>query len=196
MEIVGEPSGCTPLREEELRGLRLPHIRTRGELDEVENLNIALAKGWIARNFQRGELDQDFMFRLHKEMFSNVWTWAGSKRNHALNNEKFCRPTEIAPRLHQVFFDHRQRVEAQTVSPDYIAARLHHALVLVHPCANGNGRLTREMADIHLMRLGLPQFTWGGTPLGKAGQPRETYLEALHAADAGNYSPLVTFARS
>lgn len=35
-----EPVGVTPLDPDELSGLKFKHIQTRGELDQVEQVNI------------------------------------------------------------------------------------------------------------------------------------------------------------
>ena len=41
-----------------------------------------------------------------------------------------------------------------------------------------------------------PVFTWGAANLIKQGDTRAIYLTAIKAADAGDISPLVKFARS
>lgn len=70
-------------------------------------------------------------------------------------------------------------------------------MVEVHPFPNGNGRCTRLLADLYLLSIGEPAFTWGsGGGLDEDGDATRIYLEALYAADAGDYTPLVTFARS
>jgi fido (protein-threonine AMPylation protein) len=58
---------------------------------------------------------------------------------------------------------------------DELAVRFHHQLVWIHPFPNGNGRHARLLAD----NLAL----------------RHQYLEALRAADAGEYEQLLAFAR-
>ena len=103
MEIREQPLGGTPLREEDLRGLKLEHITTREQLDEAESLNIAEARAWIEKNWNQGPLDERFLFRLHKEMFSNIWKWAGQQRNHELENPKFCPHFRIRTSLRELF---------------------------------------------------------------------------------------------
>ena len=41
-----------------------------------------------------------------------------------------------------------------------------------------------------------PVFSWGGKEINHPGQARNIYLGALKAADAGDYRPLIEFARS
>jgi fido (protein-threonine AMPylation protein) len=80
---------------------------------------------------------------------------------------------------------------------DELVIRFHHELVFIHPFANGNGRHSRLMADILGQRLGCLAFTWGaGVDLVKPGIARRSYLEALRAADKGDITQLLAFARS
>ena len=48
------PEGATPLDPNELGGLKHKHITTRGELDELEQVNIASGLRWLTR--QRGDV--------------------------------------------------------------------------------------------------------------------------------------------
>lgn len=52
------------------------------------------------------------------------------------------------------------------------------------------------MADLLLVHYGGERFTWGRGDLIAAGDVRSRYLEALRAADARNYAPLLAFVRS
>lgn len=81
-------------------------------------------------------------------------------------------------------------------SPDEIAVRFHHRLVSIHPFANGNGRHARLAADELAIALGLRRFSWGGgSDLTTSGSVRDDYMSALKAADLGDFSPLLLFAR-
>jgi Fic family protein len=85
--------------------------------------------------------------------------------------------------------------EHDTFTIDERAARIHRGLVAVHPFRNGNGRCTRLVADLYLVSIAQPAFTWGA-----GGRPdedaRRIYLDALLRADNDDYEPLVRFARS
>jgi Fic family protein len=74
--------------------------------------------------------------------------------------------------------------------------RFHHPLVFVHPFPNGNGRWSRLAADLMAVQQGGPCFTWGSTSLQAPDDVRRAYIDALHAADDHDLSPLVAFARS
>jgi fido (protein-threonine AMPylation protein) len=73
--------------------------------------------------------------------------------------------------------------------------RFHHQLVWIHPFPNGNGRHARLFADTLVVRLGRKRFSWGANSLLTGSVLRQQYLEALRAADIGEYERLLAFAR-
>jgi Fic-DOC domain mobile mystery protein B len=90
----------------------------------------------------------------------------------------------------------RYWIENKTSSPDEIAVRFHHALVFIHPFPNGNGRWSRLMGDILVVKLGQKRFTWGGRALRAEGETRGAYIATLKAADNHDFASLLPFARS
>ena len=75
----GEPRGATPLSPDEMHGLRLPHVTTREQLDELEQANIEQGLLWLARRRRGDILDDAFVRTLHKRLFGDVWKWAGTR---------------------------------------------------------------------------------------------------------------------
>jgi hypothetical protein len=101
---------------------------------------------------------------------------------------------KVGVELKSLLDDVRYQVEHATYSPDEIAVRFHHRLVVIHPFPNGNGRHARMMADLLAVRLGQPRFTWGSRSLTDASlisatDTRHRYIAALQAADARDYAP-------
>jgi len=43
------PDGATPFDPDELEGLKHPHVETRGELDQLEQVNIQEGYRWLSR---------------------------------------------------------------------------------------------------------------------------------------------------
>jgi fido (protein-threonine AMPylation protein) len=81
--------------------------------------------------------------------------------------------------------------------PEEIAIRLHHRVVQIHPFRNGNGRHSRMLADLALVKhFKAKPLPWGGNTLGRSDPRRDEYLEAVRAADLNNYKPLLAFCRS
>ena len=129
--------------------------------------------------------------RLHKRMFGQVWKWAGEYRNTERNIG--VAPYQIPVKLKALFDDVKFWIENHTFPDLEIAVRLHHRLVLIHPFPNGNGRISRLMADLLMHQLGEPRLYWGDGNLTDITELRKKYIDALHAADAGVYSGLIKF---
>jgi Fic-DOC domain mobile mystery protein B len=126
-------------------------------------------------------------------MFDQTWKWAGKYRTTEKNlGIPFH---EIHDRLVVLLGDIRYWMEHGTYSTDEIALRFHHRLVVIHPFPNGNGRHARLLADVFVMKLGRPRFTWGARDLVRPGEARARYLEAIRAADAGDLRLLLEFGR-
>lgn len=197
--IGPEPSGATPLEPEDLEGLIPDFVATRADLNVVEFENITKALPWAlqqARILQpEGVLAYGFMMGLHRRMFGDVWTWAGTPRRRETNIG--VAPQLVPSRSMQALDDAKYRYTEKVFEPDDLAARIHCRLVSVHPFVNGNGRCTRLMADLYLTSIGTSPFTWGGTNLDVDGSGRAEYIAALvKAADMDDYTDLVRFARA
>jgi Fic-DOC domain mobile mystery protein B len=184
----------TPLTAEEREQLIPTYITLRSELNEAEQINIAQNNRWLGRMRKRDVLDDGFLRALHKRMFGDVWKWAGQYRLTPRNIgiDAYRIPVEVR----QLVDDVRFWVENETYAPDEIAVRFSHRLVSIHPFPNGNGRHSRMAADLLVMQLRQPRFTWGRTSLVDAGTTRRAYVDALRAADAGDVTLLMLFARA
>lgn len=189
--------GQTPLDEEEREGLLIPTIATRGELDEFEQQNIEKALQWtLGRSFKPVNVfTEEFVQTVHKRMYSDVWAWAGEfrKTDKNIGIDKWQIPTALRHLLDDVKYWH----ENEIYPPDEIALRFKHRLVSIHCFANGNDRHSRLMADIVIEKIyKLPVFTWGAAGISNSYDARAAYLHAVKAADMGDYSLLMAFARS
>ncbi|MDP8258763.1 MAG: mobile mystery protein B [Candidatus Aadella gelida] len=189
------PEGATPLDPNEQEGLIPTHITTREELNRWEQENITRAEEWCGRRKHNDILTISFTLKLHKNMFGDVWKWAGQFRTSLKNIG--VPGWQISLELQKLFEDFSVWLEHKTYNNNEMAVRFHHRLVSIHPFANGNGRHARMMTDlIQKQILNEDEFSWGLTDLSQAGDCRKRYIEALHAADDGNYLPLLKFARS
>ncbi len=186
--------GATPLDPDTIAGLRPAHIATQADLNAAEAANILAALNWARRARTDTVLRRDYVQRLHKQMFGDVWRWAGTWRR--LETTIGVDPLTIATRVEQLLDDVRHWVANASFEPHEIAVRLHHQMVLIHPFPNGNGRHTRLMADLLLKQLEREPFTWGGGALSSADDARTRYIAALRSADRGDLQPLLVFARS
>ncbi|HET8800422.1 MAG TPA: mobile mystery protein B [Marinobacter sp.] len=188
-----DPEGATPLSPDEKEGLKAKHIRTRGELDELEQTNIT--QGVIKLRKKNSRIDPgdalnvSFVCDLHKDMFGRVWTWAGEFRRTEKNIG--IDPLFISVELRNLLDDVKAWVEFETYPGMEATLMFHHRLVKIHPFPNGNGRYSRIYAEfIGQNFFGIKQVDWGGEILNVDGDIRRRYIEALRSADGGDYAPL------
>jgi Fic-DOC domain mobile mystery protein B len=196
MAATPEPSGNTPLDEDEAADLIPDHLRTRGELNAWEQVNIAEAVAWLGGRPRQpaSVLKASFLFDLHRRMFGRTWRWAGEQRRTGKNIG--VPADQIAPQLRELATDTSYWLEHRTYGTDEIAARFHHRLVAIHAFPNGNGRHARLATDVLLESLQAEPFTWGSGDLDQEGTARSRYLHALKVADRGSLVDLLAFLRS
>jgi Fic-DOC domain mobile mystery protein B len=197
-DLFDVEDGQTELTPEEKKGLKPTYITYRAELNEAEQANIVQAQRWLfGRRLKLNLVDlakQDFVCEVHRRMYGEVWEWAGTFRTTDRNiGVDFY---QIYPAM-RVFLDNaRVWLEYSSYPPDELAVRFHHRLVEIHPFPNGNGRLSRLMADRIAVSLGQPRFSWGRQQLVQVSEIRTRYIQALRQADQHDIRPLLDFARS
>lgn len=189
------PLGATPLNEEETEGLLLLHITDREELNRWEQENINQAMEWCLSLKNPPLLTIKFILQLHKKMFSDVWSWAGTFRASGKNIGVFY--WRISSELKKLLDDVAFWIDNNTFPNDELSATLHYRLAHIHPFPNGNGRHARLYTNlVQKYILNDIPFTWGRTDLSEKGVQRKQYIESLYEADNGNIAPLISFARS
>ena len=191
----GDDDANTPIEPAERDGLIPSYITLRRELNEAEQVNIDKGDRWALNPRARHDLlSEEFLCELHRRMYGEVWRWAGQFRTTARNIGVDI--WRIAPDLRLALDDVRYWIEHQSYPADEIAVRFHHRLVAIHPFPNGNGRWSRLAADLLALKLGQQRFTWGRGSITAASETRRAYVQALKAADAGDLTLLLAFARS
>lgn len=192
--IFDHPHGATPLEDEELEGLKIPSITTRGELDQYEQLGIAEADSWAFGRRRSDILTYRFAMRLHEKMFGSVWSWAGMRRKTEKNIG--VDPNTIDTELQKLLDDVRYQIAENIYQWDERAAWFHHRLTSIHPFPNGNGRHARLYTDLLLWTHTIERFTWGSNRSAPPKEVRKSYIHALREADDGNIKLLLDFVRS
>ena len=176
--------GQTPL--DDVSGL-LVDVKNRQELNDLEFKNNSVAaRKYLLKNLTRksAPFTYQWLQRIHKDMFGEVWRWAGVPRTSDLS---IGVPKEkIGSEIHKLFYDLRQW-EDRKGQPLEIAAKIHHRLAFIHPFSNGNGRWARMIANLYLHREKLPIVQWSVDQ--KIFRPK--YLKALKAADKGDFEPFL-----
>lgn len=109
--------------------------------------------------------------------------------NHVLKSDGVVHswaPVDIVP-------SEMQRYCAEVRSPEFLAAHpviqaayAHYAFVVIHPFADGNGRISRALASVFTYRS-------VSVPLVILAEHRSEYYSALEAADVRRFQPFTDF---
>lgn len=187
----------TILTDEEKEELKIKVINTREELNQLEQNNIEWAYDWLLRKkiSQDNLLSVKFINDLHRHMLGDVWLWAGKyrKSNKNIGVDK----SQIGLEIAKLLDDCRYWIKNQTFAPDEIAIRFSHRLVWIHPFPNGNGRLSRLLADLMLEKIFfLPKFSWSFSQSTLKDEWRKKYHQALVKADNYDFQDLLEFAQN
>jgi Fic family protein len=78
--------------------------------------------------------------------------------------------------------------EFEAAHPALQASYVHYAFVVIHPFADGNGRVARALASTYFYRA-------ESIPLVIFANQRPAYLDALASADLGEFRPVIEFFR-
>jgi Fic-DOC domain mobile mystery protein B/predicted DNA-binding mobile mystery protein A len=197
VSLADPADSSLPLGAGETGGLRLSHIATRGELARWERESVREAEAWAFTRKRAELLEEKWIRQLHAKMFGQVWKSAGEFRVSAQGPG--APPAEILPRLNTLLENAAYWAKARVYPPDEACVRFFHRLAGLRAFERGNGRHARLMADLLLVRsYGQPRFTWGAAEVSGAGaaHARKRYAEAMRAADARDFRPLLAFARS
>ena len=184
------PPDSTPLEPEDLEALRPKHITTRQELNaaEFENINAAYLKYFSKRPSEtKAPFSKDWLFKLHQEMFGQVWKWAGQKRKKDLSIGVPVH--EIEPQMVNLTADLKVWNESKQ-DPLECSARIHHRLVFIHPFPNGNGRWARFAANVYVFQRTGQTIKWPENELMIKSGFRSEYVSALRRADKGDLTDL------
>ncbi|MDD5157246.1 mobile mystery protein B [Sulfurimonas sp.] len=184
--------GATPL--DDVSGLKLSKnkLYTLKEIYEKEAENIANAtlKYLSAPPSKReASFSYGWMMDLHKEMFGDVWEWAGQLRKIELSIgiKAYLVPMELKKLCDDIAYWEKNK----TYDVFEAAARIHHRAVQIHPFQNGNGRWSRMLANIYLRQHGKMPVRWQEDLLASENPKRNEYIEALRKADKSDYSDLI-----
>jgi Fic-DOC domain mobile mystery protein B len=159
-------------------------------LYEAKNITKATLKYLSAKpDNKKAPFTFEWFLELHKDMFGDVWDWAGKLRQVELSIgvKAYLVSTELKKLVDDLDYWHTNK----TFDTIEIASRLHHRAVQIHPFKNGNGRWSRMLANIYLKQNGLNPTKWNENLLSKENPHRDDYIKALKKADNNDYSELI-----
>lgn len=125
----------------------------KADLYDLEQLiQSEVADEYVARVVEGDLIVSDlladhFVRELHRRLYAPVWEWGGRQRSRETNIG--IAPEHIAVEMRNSLDNLRWQWEHGTgVAPRWLGIAAHAALVHVHPFVDGNGRVTRLIADL------------------------------------------------
>jgi Fic family protein len=97
-------------------------------------------------------------------------------------------PVDQVPEEMHRLLEQIRTPEFEAAHPVLQASYCHYAFVVIHPFADGNGRVARALASIFFYRA-------QSIPLVIFANQRIAYLNSLQAADLGDFRPVLSFFR-
>lgn len=97
-------------------------------------------------------------------------------------------PVDRVPEEMHRLLEQIRTPEFEAAHPVLQASYCHYAFVVIHPFADGNGRVARALASIFFYRA-------QSIPLVIFANQRIAYLDSLGAADLGDFRPVLSFFR-
>lgn len=143
-----EAEALTP----EARKLLGDPIRRADLYDLEQRIQVEVADEWWGNllNFNvpmRDLLNDHFARDLHRRLYAPVWEWGGRQRSRETNIG--IAPEHIAVEMRNALDDLSYQWEHQTgIDARTLGIATHAALVRIHPFVDGNGRVTRLLADL------------------------------------------------
>ncbi len=128
-------------------------IPTKKAIHYLEQGTLAATRARFLSEINRHQLHLEdilttsFLVELHRNLFSGIWSWAGAFRQTGLNIG--VDPHLISTELHASFGNLLyQWRETKWLATRELGIATHAELVRIHPFVDGNGRVTRLMADL------------------------------------------------
>lgn len=150
----------------------------------------------ISKN-QELEVTPDLILKIHKKSFRWIFPeWAGKYRSVRVefSGKEAPLPHKIPELVINTCRDLKERLNhLEPTKVGYLdsvmelLAWFQHRLVFIHPFLDYNGRIARMLTILILLKLNLPSVEIKA----ETGNDRKKYLEAMYAADKGNYQKLI-----
>ena len=170
-------------------------IASPDDMDELElRLLDELYHEVLVQNVPARQLTMADLKHWHRLWLGNVYAWAGQERSVNLGKDGFQFATaSLLPGLLATF--EREHLARWTPCGALAAADLVHAiavthveLIVIHPFREGNGRLSRLLADVMAVQAGHEPLDYSSWE-----QRKPAYIGAIHAGFSGDYGPMAGF---
>lgn len=170
-------------------------ITTSQEIDELELLLLnRLYLSVIGENLPKRRISVGMIKEWHQLWLGNVYDWAGQERSVQLSKGgfMFAPSGQISKLLNEFEAEYLAHyTPCAEFSDDQIIEAIaitHVELILIHPFREGNGRISRLLADVMAVQAGYLPLNYEGWE-----SQKDRYIAAIHQGLDRNYEPMKQF---
>ncbi len=174
-------------------------VKRKHEMDQVEYEALLRAqRAYLERVTPETQFTAQMLCQMHRDWLGEIYEWAGRYRNVDMEKEGFRWPPATRVPEHMERFEStllRVYTPCRPAPIHEIALRIaiiHAELLFIHPFREGNGRLSRWLADLMAMQANYPPPDYGFTGKGSKAR-RSAYLQAVIRGYLQDYEPLTVF---
>ncbi|MGQ6145121.1 Fic/DOC family protein [Serratia sp. IR-2025] len=167
-------------------------IADSNELDDAELVLLEqLYHSVFEQHFPLGKITVEMIKGWHRRWLGNIYAWAGQARTVNISKGGFMfAPSTRLPKLLDDFeVEYLARyTPCSAMSEEQLIeaiAIIHVELILIHPFREGNGRLSRLLADVMAVQGGHKSLDYQSWE-----QNRAQYISAIHSGMNMNYEPM------
>lgn len=127
-------------------------------LEEKERKIAGLRYIELFQNIPKGEMNFNYLLKIHKFLFQDIYTWAGKIRTVDIaKGNMFCNSRFIYSNATEIFNNLKKEHFLQDLSANTLSVKMAYyfsEINALHPFREGNGRTQRAYFSILAQRLG------------------------------------------
>lgn len=164
-------------------------------INEYEAKGIAAAEIFIFGLDSTTQISTQLLLEIHHIAFSELYEWAGKWRLTQVTVGQLTppEPAKVLQLMYQFIDNLNFKISHATSLQEHLDCLIfaHYEFVRIHPFSNGNGRTGRILMNIIALQFGYKPLEL----YYREGNSRKIYIEAMKAADKGNFELLMTLIR-
>ena len=172
-------------------------IITPEEMDDIELTLLAKLYEWVLLdNLPTSEITVAHLKEWHKIWLGNVYDWAGAERSVNMSKGDFH--FAVAPQIPKLLSTFEQQclkkyMPCHDLDGEALIEAIavtHVEFILIHPFREGNGRLSRLLADVMAVQAGYEPLDYSSWDANKA-----DYILAIQHGLGCHYEPMKHWVR-
>jgi len=172
-------------------------IKSAEEMGRIEEQELERTELELLKIFdQNHKFTAEDICNIHELWLGDVYPSAGKYRTVVMSKDdfSFCAPLYIESTMKkfekQYLAIHAPCHYANSNELALVLGTLHVDLILIHPFREGNGRVSRLLADLMVMQANKPPLNFAAIDKTENEDGFQKYILAIHAGVSGNYEPI------